>query len=95
MTATTKPKRTRKTATKTAKPATRHTAEAEEPKYRIHLKPPVKIYTEANERFMALPLKERDRILKKAQSEMKEALAGVMTMHDYLTERRREAEHDA
>jgi len=56
---------------------------------------PAKTDTRAHDRFHALPLKERERILKEQQVYMKQALAGVMTLDDYLTERRREAERDA
>ena len=66
-----------------------------EPKYRPRIKLPVKVNTEASDRFHALPLKERDRILKESQDHVTKAMAGVMTLDDYLTERRREAERDA
>ena len=51
-------------------------------------------YTEDAEKFMALPIKERERVMLEIQSEMKHAL-GDTTLEDCLTERRREAGRDA
>jgi len=86
MTATTKQKRSRKPA---AKSATRSTVKAGEPKRRIRL--PYTLNTEASDRFRALPPAERRRRLE-AFREVGARL--FKSSAEYIAEKRREDARD-